>query len=53
MAPSSTPQPAAPPVHFRMCVPEPRDDDRSQPPRRPDRDVPKEFDLQRWLDLSG
>jgi hypothetical protein len=54
MATTQTPPPAAPTVTFRVCLPEPRDDDdRPQPPRRPDRDLPPETELQRWLDLSG
>ncbi len=48
------PNPAPPPAALRLCAPDPRDDRRPDPPPRPpDRDLPPEWELQRWLDLSG
>jgi hypothetical protein len=52
--PKSPPPPVLEIATFRFFAPAPRDDSRSQsPPRRPDRDLPPDLEMQRWLDLSG
>jgi hypothetical protein len=54
MAPTfPNPTPPIPPATFRPCSAEPRDDRPQVPARRPERDLPPEAELQRWLDLSG
>ena len=51
--PPKTPPPSALQIAtFRFFAPDPQDEKRS-PPRRPEHDVPKDVDMQRWLDLSG
>jgi hypothetical protein len=52
--PSLAPPPDLPSPVLRVGAPEPRDDARRpQPPRRPDRELPSDLEMQRWLDLSG
>lgn len=52
--PSHAPPPDLPSAALRVRTPEPREEARRpQPPRRPDRDLPSDLEMQRWLDLSG